>query len=64
MRPANNQTHWQMSAASHLGPKPWSFICASYRISELLSDMIFMFIVFHSHLAFCLGDGMIDTLRF
>ena len=26
MRPANNQTHWQMSAASQLGPKPWFFI--------------------------------------
>ena len=32
--------------------------------TELLSDMIFMFIVFHLHLAFCLGDGMTDTLRF
>ena len=29
-----------------------------------LSDMIFMFIVFHLHLAFGLGDGMTHTLFF
>jgi hypothetical protein len=31
MRPANNQTYWQMSAAFQLGPKPWFSICAGNR---------------------------------
>ena len=63
---------------SSLGPKPWFFICASYRRGysylsagarctcaiALLSDMIFMVIVFHPHLAPGLGDGVANALSF
>ena len=65
MRPANNQTHWQMSAAPNSGlPKALVFHMPSYRRSQLLSDMIFMVIVFHLHLAPGLGDRVINAISF